>query len=116
VGDCIYPFEKNITIVENFDDGSFPAPIGGTNLDFLILSNPSFDNKVKILLNENHPTSFTISIVPVSGEKAIFSKQYQNFNENELLIDLQYQDIESNYIISIDNNLNKISKRVMIIK
>jgi hypothetical protein len=116
VSDCIYTFAKNINIVDKVDDGGFAPPFGYDILDFTMLSNPITNGLIGIKLDEDHPKNFTISLLSVNGTQKIFTKKLENYNDNTVFFEIPANlNPNTSYILTLENEVSKKSKRVVIL-
>jgi len=116
VSDCIYTFAKNISIVDKVDDGGFAPPFGYDILDFTMLSNPITNGLVGIKLDEDHPKNFTISLLSVNGNQKIFTKKLENYIDNTVFFEIPANlNPNTSYILTLENEISKKAKRVVIL-
>lgn len=81
------------------------------NVEFVLYPNPSTDGNVNIKFN-NTSSSILTTITDLSG-KQVFSQQYNNQGEQIQQIDVS-DFAKGLYIISIENETSKLSKKLII--
>jgi hypothetical protein len=115
VNDCTFPFEKEIVILDEFDDGGFEPPLGiELPLNFTILNNPTNSKTVRFEFNQLPPQGLKVTLTDLNG-KVVYSKNLDNNAEKVVRFPFESPDNRA-YILSVIHPKKVISKRLFMLR